>query len=315
MAMKDAYGRRIDYLRLSVTDLCNYRCIYCMPDSGVPKRDHSEILSVEELVDVAAQAVRCGVRKVRVTGGEPLVRRGILDICRGVASLDVEELCLTTNGSLLSAYARPLRDAGVNRLNISLDTLRPERFVRLTRRGSLSDVMEGVEAASRAGFDRLKFNVVLMGGVNDDEIADFVALTRERPVEVRFIELMPVGECAGWDRSRFVGAQRVLEVCPALTPMERDGVADRYRVPGYAGTVGLIRPLSHKFCGDCNRIRITADGKLKPCLHSETEIPLKGLRGEALYRAIREGILQKPMQHEMERLGSRSARTMNRIGG
>ena len=191
--MKDAYGRRIDYLRLSVTDLCNYRCIYCMPDSGVPKRDHSEILSVEELVDAAAQAVRCGVRKVRVTGGEPLVRRGILDICRGVASLDVEELCLTTNGSLLSGYAQALRDAGVNRLNISLDTLRPERFVRLTRRGSLSDVMEGVEAASRAGFDRLKFNVVLMGGVNDDEIADFVALTRDRPVEVRFIELMPVG--------------------------------------------------------------------------------------------------------------------------
>lgn len=314
--MNDAHGRSVDYLRLSVTDLCNYRCIYCMPDSGVPKRPHAEILSVEECVDVAAQAIRCGIRKVRITGGEPLVRRGILDICRGIAALPgVEELCLTTNGSLLRELARPLRDAGVDRLNISLDTLRPERFACLTRRGSLSDVMEGVEAATRAGFDRLKFNVVLMGGVNDDEIADFVALTRERPVEVRFIELMPVGECAGWDRSRFVSAQRVLEVCPDLSPTDADGVAARCRVPGYAGTVGLIRPLSHKFCSECNRIRVTADGRLKPCLHSADEIPLKGLRGEALFRALRDGILKKPLQHELERLGSRSARPMNRIGG
>ena len=314
--MNDAYGRRIDYLRLSVTDLCNYRCIYCMPDSGVAKKEHAGILSVEECVDVAAQAVRCGVRKVRVTGGEPLVRRGILDICRGIAAIGgVEELCLTTNGSLLREFARPLQEAGVDRLNVSLDTLRAERFASLTRRGSLTDVLEGVDAALRAGFDRLKFNVVLMGGVNDDEIPDFVALTRERPVEVRFIELMPVGECADWDRSRFIGAQRVLEFCPELMPLEADGVAARYRIPGYAGTVGLIRPLSHKFCADCNRIRVTADGRLKPCLHSAEEIPLKGLKGEALFRALQDGILKKPLQHEMERLGSQSARPMNRIGG
>ena len=314
--MNDAHGRRIDYLRLSVTDLCNYRCIYCMPGSGVPKKEHSEILSVEECVDVTAQAVRCGVRKVRVTGGEPLVRRGILDICRGIAGIEgVGELCLTTNGSRLNEFARPLRDAGVERLNISLDTLRPERFARLTRCGSLADVLAGVEAATRAGFGRLKFNVVLMGGVNDDEIADFVALTRERPIEVRFIELMPIGECAAWDRSRFVGAQRVLEVCPDLSPTNAEGVADRYAAPGHAGTVGLIRSLSHKFCADCNRIRVTADGRLKPCLHSAAEIPLKGLKGEALFQAIRDGIRQKPLQHEMERLGSRSRRPMNRIGG
>ena len=314
--MRDAYGRRIDYLRLSVTDLCNYRCIYCMPDSGVAKKEHAEVLSVEECVDVAAQAVRCGVRRVRVTGGEPLVRRGILDICRGIEEIaGLEELCLTTNGFLLRGFARPLREAGVDRLNVSLDTLRPERFASLTRRGSLTDVLEGVDAALRAGFGCLKFNVVLIGGVNDDEIPDFVALTRERPVEVRFIELMPVGECADWDRSRFIGAQRVLEFCPELMPLEADGVAARYRIPGYAGTVGLIRPLSHKFCADCNRIRVTADGRLKPCLHSAEEIPLKGLRGEALFRAIRDGILQKPLQHEMERLGSQSARPMNRIGG
>ena len=314
--MNDAYGRRIDYLRLSVTDLCNYRCIYCMPDSGVPKKEHSEVLSVEECIDVAAQSARCGVRKVRVTGGEPLVRHGILDICRGIAEIGgIAELCLTTNGSLLGGLARSLREAGVDRLNVSLDTLRPERFASLTRRGSLTDVLEGVDAALRAGFGRLKFNVVLMGGVNDDEIPDFVALTRERPVEVRFIELMPIGECADWDRSRFIGGSRVLEACPDLRPTDTDGVAARYRIPGYAGTVGLIRPLSHKFCSECNRIRVTADGKLKPCLHSEAEIPLKGLRGEALFRAIRGGILQKPLQHEMERLGSRSVRPMNRIGG
>ena len=314
--MRDAYGRRIDYLRLSVTDLCNYRCIYCMPDSGVAKKEHAGILSVEECVDVAAQAVRCGVRKVRVTGGEPLVRRGILDICRGIAAIGgVEELCLTTNGSLLREFARPLREAGVDRLNVSLDTLRAERFASLTRRGSLTDVLEGVDAALRAGFDRLKFNVVLMGGVNDDEIPDFVALTRDRPLEVRFIELMPVGECADWDRSRFIGAQRVLEACPDLRPTDAEGVAARYRVPGYAGVIGLIRSLSHKFCSECNRIRVTADGKLKPCLHSADEIPLKGLKGEALFRALQDGILKKPLQHEMERWGSRSVRPMNRIGG
>src|SRR5699024_1628369 len=193
--MKDSYQREITYLRLSVTDLCNLRCRYCMPAEGVVKKQHSEICSVEELVEMAAAAADCGVTKVRLTGGEPLVRRGILEICRGIRALPgVRELCLTTNGTLLPELAAPLREAGVDRLNVSLDTLRPDRYAYMTRRGELSQVLQGLEAAEQAGFSNTKVNVVLMAGFNDDEIGDFVALTERYPLEVRFIELMPIGE-------------------------------------------------------------------------------------------------------------------------
>jgi cyclic pyranopterin phosphate synthase len=199
--MTDGCGRTIQYLRLSVTDLCNYRCRYCMPEAGVHKRPHRDILSVEECVEIGRAAVNCGVKKIRLTGGEPLVRGGILDICRGLSSIDgLEELCLTTNGSLLPELAASLRDAGVDRLNVSLDSLRPERFSLITRRGRLDDALAGLAAAERAGFIKLKCNVVLMGGFNDDEIVDFVALTEHKPWEIRFIELMPMGECAQWEK-------------------------------------------------------------------------------------------------------------------
>lgn len=314
--MTDGCGRTIRYLRLSVTDLCNYRCRYCMPESGVEKRPHRDILSVEECVEIGRAAVNCGVKKIRLTGGEPLVRRGILDICRGLSSLDgLEELCMTTNGSLLPELAAPLKQAGVNRLNVSLDSLRPDRFSLITRRGSLDDALAGLEAAERAGFTHLKCNVVLIGGFNDDEIADFVALTERRPWEIRFIELMPMGECAGWEKSCFLPAEAVLEKVPALEPCEASGTAARYRVPGWAGTVGLIRPMSHRFCGLCDRIRVTADGKLKPCLHSEAELPLRGLHGPELEEAIRRGIAQKPERHHLTEGGSDTPRNMNEIGG
>ena len=197
--MRDSCGRTIDYLRLSVTDLCNYRCQYCMPPEGVEKRLHSDILSIEELAEIAAAAVRCGVKKIRLTGGEPLVRRGLPDLCRMLRAIPgLAELCLTTNGSLLPQLARPLRDAGVDRLNLSLDTLRPDRFAAMTRLGTLQDVLAGIKAAEAAGFRNLKFDTVLIGGFNDDEIEDFVNLSREHPWEMRFIELMPMGPCAGW---------------------------------------------------------------------------------------------------------------------
>ena len=313
--MLDASAREIRYLRLSVTDLCNYRCRYCMPEHGVEKGPHGAVLSVEECVEMAAAAVDCGVRKIRLTGGEPLIRRGILDICRGIAAIPgVEELCLTTNGALLPAMAEPLRQAGVHRLNISLDTLRPDRFAAITRRGTLAEAWAGIRAAEDAGFSALKLNVVLMGGINDDEIGDFVALTEQHPWEVRFIELMPMGECAGWDKNRFLGADTVLERCPALQPLDVSGVARRYALPGAVGTVGLIEPLSHRFCAGCDRIRITAAGCLKPCLHAPLEIPLRGLHAEALRQAIRQGIAAKPPEHHLER-GSESGRRMNEIGG
>ena len=314
--MMDQYGRTIDYLRLSVTDLCNYRCRYCMPAEGVEKGPHGSILTVEELVEIGEAAVKLGVRKIRLTGGEPLVRRGILDICRGLRAIpELKELCLTTNGSLLPELAQPLREAGVDRLNISLDTLKPERFQKITRRGTLDEVMKGIRAAEDAGFQNLKLDTVLMGGVNDDEIGNFLALTMEHPWEVRFIELMAMGPCAAWPKERFLPVTEVLRRFPQLEKIRPNGVARRYRLPGAVGTAGLIAPVSYEFCGDCRRIRVTADGRLKGCLHSREEIPLRGLHGDALTEAIRRGILQKPRQHHLTEHASDTPRTMNQIGG
>lgn len=314
--MRDCYGRTIDYLRFSVTDLCNYRCRYCMPAAGVEKRPHREILSVEEIVEMSRAAVRCGVRKIRLTGGEPLVRRGILEICRQLADIpELRELCMTTNGSLLPELAEPLRRAGVTRLNVSLDTLNPDKFASMTRCGTLSAVMDGLRAAEAAGFTNLKLNTVLIGGFNSDEIADLVNLTRQHPWEVRFIELMPMGECADWAQTCFLSNDAVLQACPELRPLGASGVARRFRLPDAAGTVGLISPLSHEFCGDCRRIRITSDGHLKGCLHSREELPLRGLHKEALENAIRQGIRQKPERHHLSESGSDTPRDMNEIGG
>ena len=314
--MHDGCGRTIDYLRLSVTDRCNYRCRYCMPEEGVCKRDHRDMLTLEELAEIARAAIQTGVKKIRLTGGEPLVRLGIVDLCRMLRAIpDLQELCLTTNGSLLPALAAPLREAGVDRLNISLDTLRPERFAQMTRRGQLSDVLEGIAAAEAAGFQGLKFDTVLIGGFNDDEIPDFVELTRDHPWEVRFIELMPMGPCADWDKRCFLPGDAVLQRFSALQKIESCGVARRYRLPGAKGTVGLISPVSHDFCADCRRIRVTADGKLKGCLHSAEEIDLRGLHGAELADAIRRGIAQKPQRHHLAERRSDTPRNMNQIGG
>ena len=313
--MLDSFAREITYLRISITDRCNYRCRYCMPEEGVEKRAHGDICSLEELRDMAAAAVRCGVKKIRVTGGEPLVRRGAVDFCRMLSKIPgVEELCITTNGSLLAEQAAALREAGVTHLNISLDTLKEERFRTITRAGTLSDVLRGLESAERAGFEKIKLNCVLLGGVNDDEIADFAALTRAHDWQVRFIERMPMG--CGRDFGAYLPAQTVLERCPELEPVSHDGVAACCRFPGAKGTVGLIAPMSHAFCSECSRIRITADGKLKPCLHSAAELSLRGLSGDELEAAIRRGILMKPERHHMNATGeTETQRGMFEIGG
>ena len=315
--MKDKSGRTIEYLRLSVTDRCNFRCRYCMGPDGVEKLSHNDILSLEELFEIAAAAVKCGVRKIRFTGGEPLVRRGLPALIKALRSLPgVEELNLTTNGSLLAPAAAELKEAGITRLNISVDTLDAEKFKSITRIGTLDDTLNGIKAVKDVGFQNTKINTVLIGGFNTDEIRDFVLLTRNDPLCVRFIELMPIGECARWDSSHFVSADTVLKACPELKPTESSGVAECYRIPGYAGTVGLIRPMSHRFCASCNRIRVTADGKLKPCLHSSDELPLRGLHGQALLDAIKNGIEAKPQRHYLtENRRSDSARRMDQIGG
>ena len=266
--MEDTFGRNIRYLRLSVTELCDLRCRYCMAEEGICKRGHEELCSFEELREFTAAAAVLGVTKLRVTGGEPLVRRGIVELCAMLRTVPgIEELCLTTNGTRLEQLAAPLKAAGVDRLNISLDTLRPERYREITRTGKLENVLRGIEAAERAGFENIKLNCVLLGGMNDDEIGDFVRLTAKKPWQVRFIELMPMGVCAAWPPERFLPAQEVLSRVPELRPAGRSGVAQLYRLPGAAGMVGLIEPMSCAFCADCTRIRITADGKLKPCLH------------------------------------------------
>ena len=312
--MLDGCAREITYLRLSATDLCNLRCRYCMPAEGVAKREHSGICSIEELTEITRQAAALGVRKVRITGGEPLVRRGSITLCRNIAALDgVEEVCLTTNGMALPRFAAPLREAGVSRLNVSLDTLRPDRFAHMTRVGRLDHVLDGLRAAKAAGFTGTKLNVVLLKGFNEDEIPDFVDLACRYPLEVRFIELMPIGEGA---QVEFLPASAVLDAYPALEEAGESGSARRYRIPGGEGMVGLIEPLSHRFCHRCDRIRVTADGKLKPCLHSGQEIPLRGLAGEGLREAIRSGITAKPPRHYMAETGrSGAGRRMNQIGG
>lgn len=315
--MKDRYGRTIKYLRLSVTDLCNCRCVYCMGENGVPRLPHSAILSFEEIEEIVRAAVSLGVTKVRLTGGEPLVRRGIDELVRRLRGIEgVEELAMTTNGARLAEYAARLKSAGLDRLNVSLDTLDPEKFRRITRIGELRDTLDGLDAARRAGFEHIKLNTVLMGGVNDDEIVEIAALAKDGAFDVRFIELMPIGECTDWDRRRFLPAERVLEYLPKGERVPSDGVAELWRPAGFRGTVGLIRPLSHRFCADCDRIRVTADGCLKPCLHSAREIPLRGKHGEALVRTIAEGMQAKPREHHMaDGHASESRRGMNRIGG
>lgn len=315
--MYDRFGREIYYLRISVTDLCNLRCIYCMPEEGVKKRRHEDILTIEEIEEIVQASASCGITKVRVTGGEPLVRKGIIDICQRVASIaGIRELCLTTNGILLPGFADKLKAAGVNRLNISLDSVDPDSYAKITRNGSLEGALAGLKAALDAGFKDVKINAVLIGGLNDGEIPDLLELTRRYRANVRFIELMPIGECAGWAQSRFVSASMVLEIAPELAEAGSDGVAKLYRLPGGLGTVGLISPISSHFCPSCNRIRISSDGKLKPCLHSAEEINLRGLHGEELESAIRSSIFEKPQKHGLDSGGiSGSARNMNEIGG
>ena len=317
--MLDRYGRNITYLRLSVTELCNLRCRYCMPESGVCKKAHEEMLTEEEIVLAVETAAELGINKLRITGGEPLVKKNILSICERTAAVPgIGEVCITTNGVLLPELAKPLREAGVKRLNISLDTLDEEKFRYITRLGSLETVLRGIEAALDAGYEKIKLNAVLIGGFNDGEIAPLAELTRRWPVDLRFIELMPMLDSSEFGPEAFIPCERVLQALPELEEQERDGgVARLYRLPGAQGRIGLISPLSSHFCGECNRIRLTADGKLKPCLHGKAEFPIKGLDRKGMREQFRAAMLAKPEWHGELSYASRSraGRNMNTIGG
>lgn len=317
--MKDNYGREISYLRLSVTEKCNLRCRYCMPEEGVCQKRHEDMLREEEMIQAVEAAASLGIRKVRITGGEPLVKKNIVSICEKVSQIEgIVETCLTTNGTLLPSLAKPLWDAGVSRLNISLDTLDKDKYKYITRRDELDKVFEGIETALEIGYKRIKINTVLIGGFNDDEIADLANLTRRYPVDVRFIELMPMWDNVEFGPQAYVPCAKVLEVLPELVPIEKgDGVAQLYKLPDAMGNIGLISPVSSHFCESCNRIRLTADGKLKPCLHSAQEYSIKGMNYADMVAAMEETILAKPSCHVplSAEEHSEAGRSMNQIGG
>lgn len=308
MSLIDTFGRKINYLRLSVTDRCNLRCSYCMPAEGVIKRQHGEILSFEELHRITTVATGLGIEKIRITGGEPLVRKGIVDFLARLSALPgLEELVLTTNGILLPSMADDLRAAGVRRLNISLDSLRDDTFARITRQGRLSDVLAGIEAAERTGLP-VKINTVVMRGVNDTEILDFIGMTMERSVSVRFIEYMPVIKESGW-QSLVMTGQQILKHIINTHQVElvkagaRCGPAKMFRVKGAAGTFGLITPLSGHFCAHCNRVRVSADGHASSCLFSDRRIDLRSALemggDDSLVSALRAMIDAKPARHPL----------------
>jgi len=326
MQLIDTYGRRINYLRLSVTDRCNLRCCYCMPAEGVAKLEHRELLSYEELFRVASACVDQGIEKIRVTGGEPLVRKGLsgfLQRLSGIAGL--KELVLTTNGILLEELAAPLREAGVARLNISLDSLKPEVFARITRGGEVAKVLAGIAAAERAGFPPVKINMVVMRGVNDEEILDFAALSIDKPYTVRFIEYMPTLLDQGWHTQSMSGSEilaRISERYPLLPLVgtEMAGPARNFKIEGAAGAIGIITPVSGHFCESCNRIRVTAAGVVRGCLFSEQGVDLKPLLQNAdplpLRETVRRMVTEKPGRHHLADEGAQNTRLhMSGIGG
>ena len=317
--MIDQFGRSITYLRVSVTELCNLRCRYCMPAEGVCKKDHADMLTEDEMILAIEAAASLGITKLRVTGGEPLVKKNILSICRRAAAVPgIREVCLTTNGILLPELARPLREAGVNRLNLSLDTQDPEKYAYITRIGEIKDFWAGFHAALDAGFEKIKLNAVLVGGFNDNEIVSLAALTQQYPVDMRFIEMMPMCDSPEFGEDAYIPFTRVLDALPEARPVPKDGgVAKLYRLPGAKGNIGLISPVSAHFCGECNRIRLTADGKVKPCLHSNAEYPLKGLDFDGMRAQLEKAIWHKPKWHGDLDAAHRSGadRNMNQIGG
>ncbi len=326
--MIDQFGRRIEYLRISVTDKCNLRCVYCMPLEGLPWLRRDELLTYEEIAAIVRVMAPMGLRRVRFTGGEPLVRRDLVDLVRMVSSVDgIEDLSLSTNAVLLEEHAEDLRRAGINRVNISLDSLIPERVDAISRRpGSFPRIMAGLDAAERVGFDPIKINVVLIGGENDEEIPQFAELTRERPWHVRFIELMPTGANLDMSAQQYVSCREALRRIRAVGELEPasgptgNGPATYYRFPGAPGSIGVITPMSHNFCDRCNRMRLTADGQLRPCLFGSIQTNLRDpLRaGDDLRPLVEETLAIKPERHNLVQgsdVGSGGLVALSQTGG
>lgn len=328
ISVHDGYKRSINYLRVSITDRCNFRCVYCMPPQGIKLLDHSEILTYEELLRLIAIFSKEGITKVRLTGGEPLTRKGIVDFIAAVTRLGVlEDLSLTTNGSLLPPLADSLKAAGLNRVNISLDTVNPVRFAQVTSCGSLDDTLLGIESALRANLTPVKLNVVLTEALGESDIAYFIEQVYRYPIDVRFIEYMPIGKSgigSGMDATnvkKLLNAAGLGMLEPAQS-IRGNGPAKYYKLPQAKGTFGFITPISDHFCGACNRLRLTADGRLKPCLLSNREVDIKtplrsGANDAELAELFRMAVRDKPRGHSLCRTSGHPEfqRGMSQIGG
>ena len=327
-AMRDGFGRRIEYLRISVTDKCNLRCVYCMPMEGLPWLGRAEILRYEEIGQIVHEMARMGLRRVRLTGGEPLVRRDLHKLAARIAATPgIEDLSLSTNAVLLAEQADALRAAGVGRINVSLDSLRPDRVDAIARRpGAHESIFAGLAAAERAGFDPIKVNVVVMRGRNDDELEDFARVTLDRPWHVRFIEVMPVGANLDISSDEYVPAHEMLERLKRIGSLEPvqgpdgSGPATYFRFDGAAGTIGVITPMSHNYCDRCNRMRLTANGRLRPCLFGDIETNLRDplRRGEPLRPHIEHTLAIKPERHWLVQgsdTGSGGLQALSQVGG
>ena len=310
--LTDSYQRSIDYIRVSITDRCNLRCLYCMPLGGTVKLDHQDILSYEEFLRLIQIAVNMGINKVRLTGGEPLVRKGVVDFCRRLTEISgLQSLSLTTNGVLLEELGQDLYAAGIRRINISLDTLQREKFFRITRRDEFDRVWRGIQAAERVGFSPVKINVVVMRGINDDEVLDLARLSLHHPYHIRFIEFMSINNDNQCSAKHYFSADEILAKLREVEPLEpvvakdTNGPARHFRWPDAPGMIGIISPVSHHFCPSCNRIRLTADGKLRNCLFSDQEMDIKsplrqGATDSELSQFLRDSILNKPEKHSLQ---------------
>ena len=319
--MEDKQGRDINYLRVSVTDRCNLRCIYCMPEQGVDKKRHEEILRYEEILKIVRAAASLGIKKVRYTGGEPLILKGIDSLIYETSRIKgIEDISITTNGILLYDLAEDLKKAGLSRVNISLDTLDKKKFKDITRIGDIDKIFLAIDKCISLGLSPVKINVVLIRGINDDEVNDFIRLTQDMPIEVRFIELMPIGEGIKLYQTGKMGFEEILKSHSELIPLksEKSSTAQLYKLKDGRGKVGFISPVSCKFCADCNKIRLTATGTVKPCLHSEEEIDIrKYIDNDVMLKSIlRCAIINKPLEHLLEDGNtSKSMKMMYQIGG
>ena len=325
--IKDRYKRIIDYMRISVTDRCNLRCVYCMPSEGLKLIAHKDILRYEEIVRIVSVAAMLGVTKIRITGGEPLIRGNLSFLIEALRHIDgIDDISLTTNGMLLSRQISQLAAAGLNRINVSLDSLKADKYREITRGGDINTVFEGIHRAQQEGVSPIKLNMIPIRGLNDNEIESFAELTVKTPFHVRFIEFMPIGAGTVWNVDKYISTEEIKRRVSAIAPLipvklRRSGPARYYRLGNAPGVIGFISPITHHFCGSCNRLRLTSDGKLRPCLFSETEIDLKsamrsGAADEEIDRLIRLSVAAKPQGHILDHERSFAhLKPMSKIGG